>query len=252
MRRTRSVIGTLVALIGLVGVETHVRADGPTDPTASARRRADQDALGRFAGLVGGWKGTGQVKRGSSQGAWIETGAWAWKLTPDSARLEWTAPRGKFVRSAVVAPGDQPGDLTLHATLADGSKQAFRSEPGSGRDMARPVAFRAADAGDGVRRLVISTPNEARFLLTFEALPTAQGAPVRLGELGSTRVGAAFAAQGEAGPVCIVTGGRGTIQVSHNGKTYYVCCSGCRDLFNEDPVAVLADSASKQAANPKP
>ncbi len=29
--------------------------------------------------------------------------------------------------------------------------------------------------------------------------------------------------------------------MSHNGKTYYVCCGGCRDLFNEDPETVLAE-----------
>ena len=23
--------------------------------------------------------------------------------------------------------------------------------------------------------------------------------------------------------------------VSFGGKTYYVCCTGCRDAFNEDP-----------------
>ena len=252
MWRTQSVIWGLAVLGGLIGTETRVRGDGPADPKGTAARRADQEALGRFAPLVGQWKGTGQVKRGSSQGAWTETGDWAWKLTNDSARLEWTAPKGKFLRSAILAPTDKPGIIALNATLADGSERAFRSEPGDGGETSKPVAFRAVEAGDGVRRVVISTPNEARFLLTSEALPTPKGPPVRLGELGSTRVGATFAATGAAGPVCIVTGGRGTMQVSHNGKSYWVCCSGCRDLFNDDPTAVLADAASKKAATAKP
>ena len=34
---------------------------------------------------------------------------------------------------------------------------------------------------------------------------------------------------------CIITGGLGMIPVSYNGKTYYVCCSGCRDEFNANP-----------------
>jgi hypothetical protein len=34
---------------------------------------------------------------------------------------------------------------------------------------------------------------------------------------------------------CIVTGGLGTIAVSYKGQTYHVCCSGCRDAFNDDP-----------------
>ena len=39
----------------------------------------------------------------------------------------------------------------------------------------------------------------------------------------------------DKGPECIVSGGLGTMAVSHKGKTYYVCCSGCRDAFNEEP-----------------
>jgi YHS domain-containing protein len=25
------------------------------------------------------------------------------------------------------------------------------------------------------------------------------------------------------------------MQVTHKGKTYYVCCSGCRDAFRDEP-----------------
>ena len=69
----------------------------------------------------------------------------------------------------------------------------------------------------------------------------------RLGEVGYTREGVSFAV-GESGPVCIVTEGRGTMQVSYKGKTYHVCCSGCKDLFNENPEAILAEAAERQKA----
>ncbi len=36
--------------------------------------------------------------------------------------------------------------------------------------------------------------------------------------------------------------------VSYKGKTYHVCCSGCRDLFKEDPEAVLAEAAEREKA----
>ncbi len=73
------------------------------------------------------------------------------------------------------------------------------------------------------------------------------GAYDRLADVGYTRQGVAFAA-GVSGPICIVTGGRGTTQVSYQGKTYYVCCSGCKDLFNEDPKGGLADHKAKEKA----
>jgi len=34
-------------------------------------------------------------------------------------------------------------------------------------------------------------------------------------------------------------GGLGTIEVTHAGKSYYVCCTGCRDYFNENPEKFL-------------
>jgi hypothetical protein len=31
------------------------------------------------------------------------------------------------------------------------------------------------------------------------------------------------------------------------GQTYYVCCTGCRDLFNEGPAKILAEFKKKGA-----
>jgi YHS domain-containing protein len=32
-----------------------------------------------------------------------------------------------------------------------------------------------------------------------------------------------------------VSGGAANIAVSYKGKTYYVCCTGCKDEFNANP-----------------
>jgi len=34
--------------------------------------------------------------------------------------------------------------------------------------------------------------------------------------------------------------------VEHKGKTYYVCCSGCRDLFVESPDKIIAKYEQKK------
>jgi YHS domain-containing protein len=39
----------------------------------------------------------------------------------------------------------------------------------------------------------------------------------------------------------VITGGLGTIAVSYNGKTYYVCCTGCRDEFNQNPAKAIKE-----------
>jgi len=248
MRRNLGGLKRALGLAGVMLVATEGWASGPTDKGAQARRN-DQEALQSFGPLVGSWRGTGQVRRGSSQGAWTESSDWAWKLAADSARLEIKVTKGKYLRSATLAPVEgKAGALNLDAVLADGSKRTFRSEPGTGAESSKPVVFRAEGSGEGVRRITLTIPNESRFLLAYESISTPDGPPSRLGEVGSTRVGVSFAA-GESGPVCIVTGGRGTIQVAHAGKSYWVCCSGCRDLFQDDPAAVLGDAAAKKAAS---
>ena len=61
-------------------------------------------------------------------------------------------------------------------------------------------------------------------------------------EVGYTRDGVTFGIEaGGKKPVCVVTGGLGTMAVSFGGATYYVCCSGCRDAFNENPAKVVAE-----------
>jgi hypothetical protein len=46
---------------------------------------------------------------------------------------------------------------------------------------------------------------------------------------------------------CVVSGGAGTIPVSYKGETFYVCCSGCRDAFNENPEKYIAEFKAKKA-----
>ena len=46
---------------------------------------------------------------------------------------------------------------------------------------------------------------------------------------------------------CIVTGGLGTIAITYKGQTYYVCCTGCRDAFNENPEKFIKEWEAKKA-----
>jgi YHS domain-containing protein len=234
--KSTTLAGSLLATLGLLAVAA--------DDGASARREA-QAALKVYGPLVGTWRGTGQPKRGQAAGSWRESARWAWKLSEGSAALAIEIEKGKYLRSALLRPGKGPGDFVLEATLADGSKREFSGKLAGDK----PLVLTARGPGEGVRRVTLTIPNEFRFLLLLESRPNASTF-ARLGEVGYTREGVAFAA-GESGPVCIVTEGRGTIQVSHKGKTYYVCCSGCKDLFNKDPETILAEAAERAKAKGK-
>jgi hypothetical protein len=68
-----------------------------------------------------------------------------------------------------------------------------------------------------------------------------------MAEIGYTRKGSEFAkAMGSI--ECVVTGGLGTIPLTYEGETYYVCCTGCRDYFLENPAAVLKEYRDRKAA----
>ena len=238
---SRQVGVTGLSLVLLISVAL---ADGP-EPSPS-KRQEDQSALKTYGSLVGSWKGTAQPQRGNAKGAWTETGDWAWKLTADSAALELVVGKGKLVKSMILRPGKEKATFALEAALADGSTRSFTGKPGA-RDALPLVADEAA--GEGIRRITLTPLHDTRFLILLEGQSEA-GSYYRLAEVGYTRQGVAFAA-GESGPICVVTGGRGTTQVSYQGKTYFVCCSGCKDLFYEDPKGVLADFDAKQKAKAK-
>jgi YHS domain-containing protein len=213
---------------------------------AAPGRRADQEALKPYGSLVGDWRGAGQVERGRSKGAWTESANWAWKLTNDNAALEMKVTKGgKYLKSAELRPGPEPGTYVLDAVLFDGAKRTF-----TGKHIEKkPLVLTAQGDVDGLRRITLTPLHDSRLLVLLEG-QYPDGSYQRLGEVGFTREGIAFAA-GESGPVCIVTEGRGTIPVSYKGKTYHVCCSGCKDLFNDDPEAVLAEAAAREKAKGK-
>ena len=240
----RSNIERLFAVLFVVLPPTLARG---ADPAPASGRRAAQDALKPYGALVGEWRGTGMPERGKTRGAWTESENWAWKLGKETAALEMTVTKGgKYLKSADLKPGPEPKTYALDAVLIDGSKRAFT---GKGVDK-KPLVLTAPEGeGDGVRRITLTPLHDTRLLMLLEGQYPDKSYH-QLGEVGFTRQGIAFAA-GESGPVCIVTEGRGTMQVAYKGKTYYVCCTGCRDLFKENPEAVLAEAAEREKAKAK-
>ena len=237
-------VAILVSIIGYGASSTRAEE--------SARgRRADQEALKAYASLVGGWRGVGQAERGRAKGAWTESAGWAWKLSKETAALEVTFKKGKYLKSGLLRPGQEAGTFAFEATLADGSKRNFVGKP-AGAGEIKPLLLTAEDKApsDGVRRITMTLLHETRLLVLLEAENSDRHTFARIGEVGYTREGVSFAA-GESYPLCIVTEGKGTIQVSHKGKSYWVCCSGCRDLFNENPGAVLAEAAEREKGKAK-
>ncbi|MCL6506862.1 MAG: hypothetical protein K6T59_07540, partial [Bryobacteraceae bacterium] len=120
------------------------------------------------------------------------------------------APEG----AGVIYRGGLAEDRWVFTRVEDGSVPVSEGKPADAR--AAPARISLRLVADG-KRLVV--------LLERRLGPSERF--VRLAEIGYTRKGSRFGAGGLGGPECIVTGGLGTIAVEYQGRTYYVCCTGC-------------------------
>ena len=206
-------------------------------------RAAVQEALAPFNSLIGGWRGSGQVRRGSTRGAWRETGTFVWKFGGGKVGIEYQVKDAKHIGTGLLSWDPAKKEFTMDAVFDDDSKRAYRGK----LEKKVLTLISEPDKDEIVSRVTLRQLNEKRMLVLYEKRRSNQSFYARVGEVGYTREGTRLASSGSSGPECVVTGGAGTIKVSHEGKTYYVCCTGCRDAFNDDPVGILADYRAKLA-----
>jgi hypothetical protein len=203
----------------------------------------EQMQLSKLQPLVGQWRGVGQPQRGSTKGSWTETAQWAWKFGESGPLLVGHLPDGRYFRELRIAAGLGEGDYRLTAVPAAGGDELRYS----GRlDAQGPLVLVADAPREGLpQRVSLRFVAGGDRLLVLMEKQAAAGSFTRLAEVGYTRQGSGFG-KVASGQECIVTGGLGTIEVTHAGKTYHVCCTGCRDYFNENPEKVLAEYAAKK------
>jgi len=207
--------------------------------------------------LVGSWKGQGVSREDPALRVrgWTETHAWAWSFVDGkpagmtvklegskllkSGVLSYDEARRKYVLKAEPASdGAGPGPITYEGTL-DGTGKLLTL------DRAGVAAGRPAE-----RLTLRANSNYVRYTLASERRAAKAGAFTRSIEVGLTKEGETFAAGSDAAeaPKCIVTGGAATQTLSYQGRTFPICCSGCRDEFLESPEKYL----KKLAAAPAP
>jgi len=211
--------------------------------------KSPRDALKPLNPLVGSWKGTGTpdgTREERANGFWTETISWGWQIKGDDARLVATFDKGKhFTRGelrylpekavyqlTLTTPAKDEVTFTGALTAGKGAEQTFAGE------RTNPVTKE-------VERFVLKVLHPNRYLYSFETRPATASGFARKYQVGATKEGEPFA-QVPKGNECVVSGGQGKIPVSYNGKTYYVCCSGCRDAFKEDPEKYIKEFEKKK------
>lgn len=220
-------------------------------PAADPAPKSAKDAFQPLNALIGSWKGTGYptgIPGGNQPGSWAETITWAWKFKGQDAWLEANFEKGKhFTRGELrYLPDSDSFKLVLTAPDKSTTTYAGKIDLGKAKVPAPVLTLDRTDGGlKQDERFVLSLLHANRYLYRFETKPKGATGYEKQYMVGATKEGEAFATA-NTGPECIVTGGKGTIAVSFKGKTYYVCCSGCKEAFNDEPEKFIAELAKKK------
>jgi hypothetical protein len=206
-------------------------------------KRSAKEALQVFNDLIGTWKGTGEPKGPlADKGAtfWVEKVSWEWQFKGKDAWLKVA-----FDKSRNFTGGELrylPDKDEYQLTLRTPAKETVTY---TGTIRNRVVLFEREAKDKTTQRLSVTLLHPNRFLYTYSERPAGKAVFAAHYRVGCTKEGEAFAA-GDGRPECIVSGGLGTIAVSYQGQTYYVCCGGCRDEFRENPEKYVREYQEKK------
>ena len=255
---SRQVIGCLswffaCAALAVFAGECH--AQFAATPPGIDENSGIPESLKPFEHLAGAWKGMAIPAANRLKG-WPERHLWAWKFNDGKpCGLVITFEGSPQLKQAVLLPGTVPGSYHLDLTTIAGESFVFSGtldEKGRALTLDRDNP----EAASARQRLALRlNANEIRY--TWIQEEQEPGAPQykRVLDANLGKEGESFAAGTGASqlPVCIMTGGAATMTVSYQGKSYPVCCSGCRDEFLANPEKYVAQAALKgQTGSPAP
>lgn len=236
----------LIVLVGTSGLILAVADEPAGKPLSPEAKAAALEGLKHFNGLIGGWRGAAQPVRNSTKGAWTEKAEWVWEIKKDAVAVRYEVKDGQALKAARLTFDPEKKTYHLLTTLPDKSTREY-----AGKLDGNKLILDSQPQDGTVYRITVTQLNEKRTLVLFEKRPEAGERFSRVVEVGYTREGTNLAVEGAGEPECIVSGGKGTMQVSYKGKNYWVCCTGCRDAFNDDPEGIIAEAAARAAKKKK-
>ena len=212
---------------------------------ADKDERADKmEALKALNDYVGDWNGTGgppRAKPGSTD-LWTEKVSWAWRFKGDDVWLVMKIKDGKYFKGGEMRylPDKKKYELTL--TDVKDNKQVYQ---GDIKHEVLTLECVDADTKDTYRLTMNLAGDGVRLIYKAAKKSAGKTLYVPQYEVACNKVGESLGAK-EKKNVCVVSGGLGTSTVSYKGQTYYVCCSGCRDAFNENPEKFIKEFEAKK------
>jgi hypothetical protein len=237
----RSTFATLLVALLLVP-RFGLAAD---DPASDVRKAALQE----LNDYVGSWKGSGgpdKPRPSPKDPTWSELIAWSWKFKGDDAWLAFDIKNGKYLRSGEIHYIPTEKLYRLSAADAGKLKRDFEGK----LDSKGYLVFERIDKASGeTQQLTMNLAGDgARFVYRYATKPKGATVFSRQYMVAASKEGESLGATAKKNE-CIITGGLGTIPVTFMGETYYVCCTGCRDAFNEDPAKFVKEYKEKKKKN---
>ena len=178
---------------------------------------------------------------------------WDWKTDRAQPALTMTTKEGgEYFKSARLTYLVEDEKFQMTLTDKEGNQRVlqgvFTEEPSEkpGEDKKqtpqRTYKLQLTETGDAKDRwqIVMNQQDNNRYLLELSKMRGSRF--VRFDTAASQREGTSFAINDSdfKEKTCVISQGLGTIQVSHKGKSYWVCCSGCKAAFEEDPEKWIA------------
>jgi YHS domain-containing protein len=208
-----------------------------------------KEALQAVQSLVGTWKATGTpegTREERQAGFWTEVVKVEWKFAADDVCLAFAHDGGKRFKTGELRylPATATYELTVTTTDTPAATHKYAGPLTVGKQKEQVLTL-DRDTDAETHRLVLTLLHGNRYVLRAESKPKAGSLFTKRFQVGATKEGEAFASVPK-GVECIVSGGKGTMPVPYKGKTYYVCCSGCRDAFKDDPEKFIALAAKKE------
>jgi len=228
---------------------------------AETNRQTVVDRLASLSFIVGDWKGVAQPKRGSNSGAWSEKIHAVWHFEEKYPCFVMALEPGQRCSQIVFAIAAESGQPIMMFHLSEQPSvmlelteslpsTASNSTGQTNRPPQNSWAFESA--GEPRIRVTVRKINDLRMALLFEESTNAKAAWRRQYEIGMTREGERLADGNTGERECVVTGGLGTIFVTHKEKTFFVCCEGCKQAFEADPEGTIAAYRERLKAKSKP
>jgi YHS domain-containing protein len=225
----------------LFGIAASLGADQPTT------KKSPRAALREFGDLIGAWKGTGTPvgsREEVQKNFWTEKMIWEWQFKDKDAWLKVDFEKSKYFTAGELRYVPDKDHFAL--TLTDVKKQKITYVGNFETKDKTKILTLDHDGDKESQRLVFTLLHDNYIRYRYEVKPDGKQLYSKKWSVGAPRDGVPFAG-GSGRPECVVSGGTGTTAVSYMGKTYYVCCSGCRDEFNATPAKYVKEYEDKLA-----